>query len=121
VSRKRPTPPTDEFRERLGRNLRRRREELGISQEELSLRAELSLTAVYPVELGRRVPKVDTFIRLVGALETTPSELATGIAWMPAERLATPGGFEVPEDPELAAEVAALREDDTSPEGASEK
>ncbi|MBK5218690.1 MAG: helix-turn-helix transcriptional regulator [Thermoleophilia bacterium] len=121
MSPRRPTPPADELRERLGSNLRGRREELGISQEELSLRAELSLTAIYPVELGRRVPKIDTFIRLVGALETTPGALSAGIVWVPAERVVSPGEFEVPEDLELAAEVAGLREDEASPEGASKK
>jgi hypothetical protein len=61
------------------------------------------------MELGQKLPRIDTFIRLVGALEVTPNELTAGIVWTPAEATITPGGFEVPDDPELAAEIAALR------------
>jgi hypothetical protein len=54
--------------------------------------------------------RIDTFIRLAGALEAAPNDLVAGILWTPAEAIVTPGGFEVPDDPELTAEVAALRE-----------
>lgn len=102
-------PPTDELRERLGANLRECRKRLGISQEEVSFRAETHATAISALELGERVPRIDTFIRVAGALEATPNELTTGILWTPAEAIVVPGGFEVPEDPALATEVAALK------------
>lgn len=108
--RRTPLPPSDELRERLGINLRECRARLGISQHEVSFRSETGLASVSPIELGRKLPRIDTFIRLAGALEVTPNELTAGIVWMPAERVVTPGGFEVPTDPALAAEVAALRE-----------
>lgn len=106
----RSQPPSDELRERFGVNLRECRKRLGISQWELSFRAETGLGAVSPMELGQKLPRIDTFIRMAGAVEATPNELTAGILWSPAEAIITPGGFEVPDDPELAAEIAALRE-----------
>lgn len=109
-TRRRLVPPSDELRERLGLNFRAARERLGISQEEVASRAEAHMTAISPLELGQKVPRLATFIRLAGALEQTPNELATGILWTPAEAIVVPGGFDVPSDPELEAEAAALRQ-----------
>ncbi len=108
--RRRPLPPSDELRERLGINLRECRKRLGISQHELAFRAETHLTGISPLELGQKLPRIDTFIRVAGALEVTPNELTAGILWTPAEAIVVPGDFEVPSDPALAAEVFALRE-----------
>lgn len=102
-------PPSDELRERFGINLRQGRKQLGISQHELAFRAEMALPSVSLLELGKKLPRIDTFIRLAGAVERKPSELTAGILWMPPEVAATPGSFEVPEDPDLVAEVAELR------------
>jgi transcriptional regulator with XRE-family HTH domain len=107
--RRQPLPPSDELRARLGINLREGRRRLGISQHEVSFRAEAHMNAISALELGKRLPRIDTFIRLAGALEATPSELTAGILWTPAEQVVVPGGFEAPEDAELAAKVAALR------------
>jgi transcriptional regulator with XRE-family HTH domain len=98
---KRPMPPSDEMKERFGVNLRECRKRVGISQHELSFRAEMGLNSVSLLELGTKQPRIDTFIRLAGALGVTPNELA--------EVVATPGSFDVPDDPKLAAEIAALR------------
>jgi transcriptional regulator with XRE-family HTH domain len=106
---KQPMPPSDELRERFGLNLRECRKRLGISQHELAYRAEMALASASLLELGKKQPRIDTVIRLAGALKVKPSELAAGIGWMPAEVVATPGSFDVPDDPELAAEVAELR------------
>ena len=108
--RRMPLPPSDELRARLGANIRECRERLGISQHELAFRAETHVTAISPLELGQTLPRIDTFIRLVGALKVTPNELTAGIGWTPAEQTVVPGGFEVPNDPALSAEVASLRE-----------
>jgi transcriptional regulator with XRE-family HTH domain len=102
-------PSTDELRERFGANLRECRKRLGISQEEVSFRAETHATVISALELGERVPRIDTFIRVAGALEAAPGELTAGIIWTPAETVVVAGGFEVPGDPALAAEVAALK------------
>lgn len=108
--RRTPLPPSDELRARFGVNLRECRKRLGISQHELAFRAETHLTLISPLELGQKLTRIDTFIRLAGALEATPDDLTAGILWTPAEQIVVPGGFEVPSDPALSAEVAALRE-----------
>jgi len=97
------------LRERLGLNIRAARPLLGISQEEAASRAEAHLTAISPLELGQKVPRLTTFIRLTGALEQTPNELTAGILWAPAKAIVVPGGFDVPSDPELETKAAALR------------
>lgn len=107
--RRQALPPSDELRARFGLNLRECRRRLGASQLELSLRAETHMNAISTLELGQRLPRIDTFIRLAGALEATPNELAAGILWTPAEPVVVPGGFEVPRNQVLSAEVAALR------------
>jgi transcriptional regulator with XRE-family HTH domain len=107
--RKQPMPPSDEVRQRFGANLRECRKRLGITQEEVSFRAEIALASVGLLELGKKLPRIDTFIRLAGAVEVKPSELAAGIGWVPAEVVVTPGSFDVPDDPELVAEAEELR------------
>jgi transcriptional regulator with XRE-family HTH domain len=110
VSRpRRSGPPSDELRARFGANLHDRRKHLGISQEELAFRAETHKTAISAQELGQTLPRIDTFIRVAGALGATPNDLTAGILWVPAEVILTPGGFDVPDDNELEAEIATLR------------
>jgi transcriptional regulator with XRE-family HTH domain len=108
---RRSGPPSDELRARFGANLhdRRKRLGLGISQEELAFRAETHKTAISAQELGQTLPRIDTFIRVAGALGTTPNDLTAGILWVPAEVILASGGFDVPDDKALTAEVAALR------------
>lgn len=108
--RRTPLPPTDELRARLGMNMRKHRERLGISQHELGYRAEVHPAAISPMELGKTMPRIETFIRVAGALEATPGELAAGIVWTPAKVVMVSGDFQVPSDPDLAAKAAALRE-----------
>lgn len=106
---RRSGPPSDELRARFGANLHDRRKRLGISQEKLAFRAETHKTAISAQELGQTLPRIDTFIRVAGALGTTPNDLTAGILWVPAEVILAPGGFDVPDDKALTAEVAALR------------
>ncbi|WP_303719175.1 helix-turn-helix domain-containing protein [Brevundimonas naejangsanensis] len=59
----------------LGRNIRRRRHALGISQEELAFRAEMKRSYVSGIELGNRKPSIDALERLAGALHVDPRTL----------------------------------------------
>jgi hypothetical protein len=68
-----------------------------------------SSTSARPNWSFQTLPYIHTFIRVAGALGVTADDLATGILWAPAETIVTPGSFEVPDDPDLAAEAAALR------------
>lgn len=107
--RKHRLPPSDELRQRLGANVRRHPKRLGISQEEFAFRADMHPTAVSQLEIGQTLPFVHTCIRVAGGLGVTADDLTAGILWTPPETIIAPGGFEVPDDPDLTAEVVALR------------
>lgn len=67
----------------FGRNLLSRRKQTGFSQEELGFRAGLHRTEVSLLERGTRIPRIDTVVKLAGALEISPSDLLDGMAWNP--------------------------------------
>lgn len=67
--------------ERFGRNLAACRRRVGISQEEVSFRASLHRTAVGQIERGERLPRIDTLMKLAGALEVEPAVLLDGLRW----------------------------------------
>ncbi len=68
---------------RFGDNLAHARLAADITQEELSIRANLHRTEVSQLERGLRVPRIDTLIKLASSLEVAPEELLVGIAWTP--------------------------------------
>lgn len=47
------------------------------------MRASLHRTAVGQLERGERVARVDTLVKLAGALSVPPSELLEGLEWAP--------------------------------------
>jgi DNA-binding XRE family transcriptional regulator len=67
------------LKESFPTGLRERREELGLTQQELANIAELTVTAVAMIERGERLPNLDTAARLCWALDVaagvTPEEL----------------------------------------------
>jgi transcriptional regulator with XRE-family HTH domain len=73
-------------RDRFAVNLRRARQQAGISQEELARRCELHRTEVSLLERGGREPRLGTMMKLCAALDTTPSALCAGIAWLAKAR-----------------------------------
>jgi transcriptional regulator with XRE-family HTH domain len=64
-------------------NLRRARQQQGISQEELGIRCELHRTEISLLERGGREPRLGTIVKLAGALDSTPAKLCAGIGWNP--------------------------------------
>jgi transcriptional regulator with XRE-family HTH domain len=72
--------------ERFAINLRQARTKVGISQEELGYRCELHRTEISLLERAGREPRLATLVKLAGALETTPDELAAGISWQASKR-----------------------------------
>jgi transcriptional regulator with XRE-family HTH domain len=65
---------------RFGQNLVELRGRAGLSQIGAE-RAGLNRTEINLLEHGRRVPRLDTIVKLAGALEVEPCALLTGLAW----------------------------------------
>jgi len=56
-------------------NLRRRRKELGISQEQLGARAGIQMADISRYEAGHRDPRISTVARLATALDVPIADL----------------------------------------------
>jgi transcriptional regulator with XRE-family HTH domain len=78
----------------FGENLRRVRRRVGLSQEELAVRASLHRTEIGMLENGKRLARIDTLIQLSGAMSVDPDELLVGITWSPGGVLGGSFGFE---------------------------
>ena len=69
--------------ERFGQNLARQRRASGLTQEELAVRAAVHRTQVGLLESGQRQPRIDTLVKLAGALSVDAGVLLEGIVWVP--------------------------------------
>ncbi len=74
-------PQAAEASRLLGQNLIRFRACVGLSQQGTADRAGLHRTHVAMIEEGRRLPRLDTIVKLGGALEVEPCALLMGMAW----------------------------------------
>jgi transcriptional regulator with XRE-family HTH domain len=77
--------------ERFAENLIRHRKAADLSQEQLADLAGLHRTAVGLLERGFRLPRIDTLVKVAGALEVSADELLEGIEWKPGN--VRPGQF----------------------------
>jgi transcriptional regulator with XRE-family HTH domain len=59
-------------------NLRRRRKELGLSQEQLGARANIQMADISRYESASRDPRITTIARLAHALEMPIADLLEG-------------------------------------------
>lgn len=75
----------------FGRNLVRHRKRASLSQEELGVRASLHRTEIGYLERGERLARIDTLVKLAGALSIPPGDLLDGLSWTPA--VSTSGRF----------------------------
>lgn len=64
-----------DVRKRVGANVRRLREKLGLSQEALAAEAELHRTYISGVERGVRNPTVTVLAKIAKALDADPANL----------------------------------------------
>lgn len=76
---------------RFGKNLLRCRRQAGLSQEAVAIRASLHRTEIGLLERGERLPRIDTCVKLAGAVGVEAEALLDGIVWSTGE--ATPGRF----------------------------
>lgn len=83
-----------EVARRFGVNLRRVRRQADLSQEEVGFRSSLHRTEVGLLERGARVPRIDTLVKLTGALGLRiDCALLDGIEWTPGKRERLTGVF----------------------------
>ncbi len=74
-------PQAIEASRQFGRRVAERRRQVGLSQEGAAERAGLHRTEVGMIERGERLPRLDTIVKLGGALEIEPCRLLDGMAW----------------------------------------
>jgi ribosome-binding protein aMBF1 (putative translation factor) len=99
VAKPRRQMRSEELALRFGQNLRRCRHEAGLSQEELGGRAALHRTEIGMLEHGQRVARIDTAIRLAGAMGIPPGDLLVGIHWTVGDPDRGRGGFSFTDRP----------------------
>lgn len=71
--------------ERFAANLKKERHKAGLSQEALAERAGIHRTEASQLERALRLPRLDTIVKLGGALSIDPAVLLAGMAWNPGE------------------------------------
>jgi transcriptional regulator with XRE-family HTH domain len=86
---------SEEVAIQFGRNLFRCRRRAAMSQEELGGLASLHRTEIGMLEQGTRLARVDTLMKLAGALSVSPLELLEGIDWTPGN--SAEGSFSISE------------------------
>ncbi len=83
--------------ERFAENLLSVRQRRRMSQQELAVRAAIHRSQISLMESGKRLPRLDTLVKLAGALEVDVVRLTQGISWEPS--IDDDGRFEVAEPP----------------------
>jgi transcriptional regulator with XRE-family HTH domain len=78
---------------RFATNLIQHRKRANLTQEELGLRAAINRSQVGKLEMGKTLPRLDTLLKLAGALDAPVGDLTKGIAWKPPQ--SDGGGFEL--------------------------
>jgi DNA-binding XRE family transcriptional regulator len=76
--------PSPTLAERFGLNLWRSRRRADLSQEDLGNLVGLTRQAIGQLELGRRLPRIDTIIKLAAGTSVSTCVLLEGMAWRPA-------------------------------------
>lgn len=79
--------------ERFGANISGLRTKAGLTQEELGNLSSIHRTQIGMIESGQKQPRLETIVKLAGALDVEPSELLQGIRWVPTST--KPGEIEI--------------------------
>jgi transcriptional regulator with XRE-family HTH domain len=78
----------------FGANLGRIKRERGLSLTEIAERAGIHQTHLGLLLRGRRIPRIDTVLKVAAALEVTPDALLVGVTWNPQKAALGAGRFE---------------------------
>lgn len=70
-----PYPAMQDWRRKLGRNVRQLRQQRGLTQEKLAFDAEIDLTYVGGIERGKRNPSLLVMARIADALSVPLTKL----------------------------------------------
>jgi transcriptional regulator with XRE-family HTH domain len=70
-----PHPAMQDWRAIVGRNVRRLRQQRGMTQEQLAFEAEIDLTYVGGIERGKRNPSLLVMARIAKALSVQLTKL----------------------------------------------
>ncbi|MBQ8460137.1 helix-turn-helix transcriptional regulator [bacterium] len=65
----------EQFYKNLGANIKKRRKELKLTQQQLADKLDMSLNFVGKIEVAFSKPSLDTLIYIAKTMETTVSEL----------------------------------------------
>ena len=79
--------------EHFGRRLWHRRRLACLSQEDLGRLLNVHRTEVGLLERGRRVPRLDTILKLSAGVEVSPCELIAGLHWQPGSHDLVGGAY----------------------------
>ncbi len=85
--------PRADLNRRFGENLIVLRSRVGLSQEGTAQRAGLHKTQLSLLERGLRSPRLDTIVKLGGAVEAEPCALLAGMSWRLRVTLEQPGAY----------------------------
>lgn len=85
--------------DRFGQSLRSRRRQAELSQKELAELTQLGHMDISAIEHGRRVPRLDTILKLAAGVGATTCELLAGLRWRPGHFHYVEGGFYLEGDP----------------------
>ncbi|HZE03766.1 MAG TPA: helix-turn-helix transcriptional regulator [Solirubrobacteraceae bacterium] len=70
------------------------RDQAGLSQAMTAERAGLHITEISLIERSLRMPRLDTIVKLAGALEIEACELLVGMEWLLPQNLERSGHYE---------------------------
>jgi transcriptional regulator with XRE-family HTH domain len=92
---------------RFGTNLRHVRRRADLSQVKLARLVELHRNDVGQLERGRRLPRLDTILKLSAGVGASPCVLLEGLRWYPGHYVE--GSFCVEGDSEASASDGGVR------------
>lgn len=78
---------------RFADNAVRLRNRADLSQTATAERSGLHVTQIGLLERGARLPRLDTIVKLAGALEIAPCELLDGMVWRLGKTVTRPGAY----------------------------